>query len=91
MVARWDVLLVAAVLSGGSVMIENSHRVDTGLADAPAAAALPACAEPAAGRAESVSDNASDTHFVVSAADNASGARFVVSAADDDPALSVCD
>lgn len=75
MIARWDVLLVAAVLSGGSMMIENSHRVDTGLADDPAAAALPACAEPAADRADpaGVSDTAGDRHFVVSAADDDAG------------------
>jgi len=33
MVARWDVMLLAAVLGGGSMLIENSHRLDTGAPD----------------------------------------------------------
>jgi hypothetical protein len=33
MVARWDVLLLAGVLAGGSMLIENSHRLDTGAPD----------------------------------------------------------
>jgi hypothetical protein len=33
MVARWDVVLLAAVLAGGSMLIENSHRLDTGAPD----------------------------------------------------------
>jgi hypothetical protein len=33
MVARWDVLLLAAALAGGSMLIENSHRLDTGAPD----------------------------------------------------------
>jgi hypothetical protein len=33
MLARWDTLLVAIALAGGSVLIENSHRVDTGAPD----------------------------------------------------------
>jgi hypothetical protein len=44
MVPRWDVLVVAATLLGGSMMIESSHRVDTGAPDdAFAAAPLTAC------------------------------------------------
>ena len=42
MIVRWDALLLAAVLSGGSMLIENSHRIDTGLAD-DAVAASAAC------------------------------------------------
>jgi hypothetical protein len=34
MVARWDVLLLAGVLAGGSMLIETSHRLDTGAPDA---------------------------------------------------------
>ncbi len=33
MIARWDVLLVAAALAGGSMLIESSHRLDTGAPD----------------------------------------------------------
>ena len=33
MVPRWDALLVAAIVSGGSLWIESSQRVDTGAAD----------------------------------------------------------
>ena len=33
MVARWDALLLAGVLAGGSMVIENSHRLDTGAPD----------------------------------------------------------
>jgi len=33
MIARWDVLLLAAALAGGSMLIENSHRLDTGAPD----------------------------------------------------------
>jgi len=33
MVARWNVLLLAGVLAGGSMLIENSHRLDTGAPD----------------------------------------------------------
>ena len=33
MVARWDVLLLAGVLAGGSMLIERSHRLDTGAPD----------------------------------------------------------
>jgi hypothetical protein len=29
MVARWDALLLAAAVAGGSMLIENSHRLDT--------------------------------------------------------------
>ena len=33
MVARWDALLVAAAVAGASMLIENSHRLDTGAPD----------------------------------------------------------
>jgi hypothetical protein len=33
MVVRWDALLLAAVVAGGSMLIENSHRLDTGAPD----------------------------------------------------------
>jgi hypothetical protein len=33
MVARWDALLVAGVLAGGWMLLEHSHRVDTGAPD----------------------------------------------------------
>ena len=43
MFPKWDAVVLAATLLGGSVMIENSHRVDTGapddvVAEAPATA-----------------------------------------------------
>jgi len=79
MIARWDALLLAAVLSGGSMLIENSHRIDTGSAD-DTVATPSACVEPAADR--------SDT---TNASDDASDARYVISAADDDAALPTCD
>jgi hypothetical protein len=66
MIARWDVLLVAAVLSGGSMLIESSHRIDTGLADD---AMAPTCTEPGAA-ATGARDDASDARFSVSAADD---------------------
>jgi len=39
---RWDVLLVAAAVAGGSVLIERSHRVDAGAPDEVAATGAPA-------------------------------------------------
>ena len=34
MLARWDALLIIAVaVAGGSMLIENSHRLDTGAPD----------------------------------------------------------
>ena len=33
MVARWDVLFLGGVLAGGSMLIEHSHRLDTGAPD----------------------------------------------------------
>jgi hypothetical protein len=33
MLARWDALLLAATVAGGSMLIENSHRLDTGAPD----------------------------------------------------------
>src|SRR6202043_119572 len=33
MVVKWDALLLAAVVAGGSMLIENSHRLDTGAPD----------------------------------------------------------
>jgi hypothetical protein len=33
MVVRWAALLLAAVVAGGSMLIENSHRLDTGAPD----------------------------------------------------------
>jgi hypothetical protein len=33
MVARWDAILLATVLAGGAVLIENNHRLDMGAPD----------------------------------------------------------
>jgi len=33
MAIRWDALILAGVLAGGSMLIENSHRLDTGAPD----------------------------------------------------------
>jgi hypothetical protein len=33
MVVRWDALLLAATVAGSSMLIENSHRLDTGAPD----------------------------------------------------------
>jgi hypothetical protein len=40
---RWDVLLAAAALAGGSMLIERSHRVDTGAPDEAVASAPADC------------------------------------------------
>jgi hypothetical protein len=42
MLARLDVLVVALSVAGGSMLIENSHRVDTGAPDEGLVAAAPA-------------------------------------------------
>jgi hypothetical protein len=42
MLARLDVLVVALSVAGGSMLIENSHRIDTGAADEGLVAAAPA-------------------------------------------------
>ena len=42
MLIKWDTLLVAVALVGGSVLIENSHRVDTGTPDDEVTASAPA-------------------------------------------------
>ena len=41
MLIRWDTLLIAAAVAGGSMLIENSHRVDTGAPDDEVVAAAP--------------------------------------------------
>jgi hypothetical protein len=33
MPARWDAILLATAVAGGSMLIENSHRLDTGAPD----------------------------------------------------------
>ena len=33
MVAKWDAILLATAVAGGSMLIENSHRLDTGAPD----------------------------------------------------------
>jgi hypothetical protein len=78
MILKWDALLLGAVLLGGSMLIENSHRIDTGSADE--VAALPACTEPSGDRADASSSS-----------DDVSSVRFSVSAAaDDDATLGAC-
>jgi len=44
MFPKWDAVVLAATLLGGSVMIESSHRVDTGAPDDDVVAAAPATA-----------------------------------------------
>jgi hypothetical protein len=39
---RWDTLLVAVAVAGGSMLIESSHRVDTGAPDDEVVATAPA-------------------------------------------------
>jgi len=49
MFMRWDTLLIAAALAGTSMLIESSHRIDTGAPDDEAVATAPdACVEPRA-------------------------------------------
>ena len=42
MLIKWDTLLVAVAIAGGSVLIENSHRIDTGTPDDEVIASAPA-------------------------------------------------
>jgi hypothetical protein len=42
MLIRWDTLLVAVAVVAGSVLIENSHRIDTGMPDDDVTATAPA-------------------------------------------------
>jgi hypothetical protein len=42
MLIKWDTLLVAVAVLGGSVLIENSHRIDTGMPDDEVTATAPA-------------------------------------------------
>ncbi len=39
MAVRWDAILLATAVAGGSMLIENSHRLDTGAPDEEAIAA----------------------------------------------------
>jgi hypothetical protein len=51
MLARLDALVVVLSVAGGSMLIENSHRVDTGAPDEGLVAAAPAlCRDEPAGR-----------------------------------------
>ena len=47
MFPKWDAVVLAAALMGGSVMIESSHRVDTGAPDDEVAAASTTACEDA--------------------------------------------
>jgi hypothetical protein len=40
--ARWDMLLAIAAVAGGTMLIEDSHRVDTGAPDDEVTASAPA-------------------------------------------------
>jgi hypothetical protein len=42
MLIKWDTLLIAVAVVGGSVLIENSHRIDTGSPDDEVTATAPA-------------------------------------------------
>jgi hypothetical protein len=42
MLIRWDTLLIAVAVVGGSVLIENGHRIDTGSPDDEVTATAPA-------------------------------------------------
>ena len=51
MLARLDVLVVALSVAGGSMLLENSHRIDTGAPDEGLVAAAPTlCQDERAGR-----------------------------------------
>jgi hypothetical protein len=46
MLLRWDTLLIAVAVVGGSVLIENSHRIDTAAPDDEVTASAPsACVD----------------------------------------------
>ncbi len=76
MIARWDALFLAAVLSVGSMLIEHSHRIDTAMADEAPAPPASACA---------------DTSTATPGTDADIGAQYFLSAADDDAVLPDCD
>ncbi len=74
MIARWDALLVAAILSAGATLIGNSHQVDAGASDDALASS----------QASLCPDDSAPAPASVAAATDADGdARFSLSAADD--------
>jgi hypothetical protein len=60
MVARWDAILLATAVAGGSMLIENSHRLDTGAPDEEIVATS-ACDTVTAARIWKEADEGSDT------------------------------
>ena len=77
MAPRWDVLLVAAIVSGGSLWIESSQRIDTGAPDdGQAASSARLCTA-------AVTDRPADQGL--------DDQPVSLSAADDDAALPGCD
>ena len=73
MIARWDVLLLAAAVLGGSMMIESSHRLDTGASDEALVAtpAATACLDPQAyARASLKRDFGNEEGFSTAGADD---------------------
>ncbi len=82
MIARWDTLFVAAVLSCGSMLIEHSHRIDTALADDTPAVPANSCAD----TSDLTPGTEGDSGVQVS------GVQVSLSAADDDAVVSpACD
>jgi hypothetical protein len=67
---RWDTLLVAATLLGGSMMIENSHRLDTGAPDEALAAAPTSACTDAQARAGLTGNHDSEDGFAMSSIDD---------------------
>ena len=61
MLIKWDTLLVAVAVIGGSVLIENSHRIDTGAPDDEVMASAPAaCIDTAVSATLASGDRAGD-------------------------------
>ena len=67
MLIRWDTLLIVVAVVGGAVLIENSHRIDTGAPDDEVTASAPAAcidtritATIVSGNQASDGDNSSD-------------------------------
>jgi hypothetical protein len=61
MLIKWDTLLVAVAVLGGSVLIENSHRIDTGMPDDEVTATAPAaCIDTQVGLALASGNQAAD-------------------------------
>jgi hypothetical protein len=65
MLIKWDTLLIAIAVAGGSVLIENSHRIDTGAPDNEVVASPPDTCVTATLHWDRPTANASDDGYEV--------------------------